>query len=1244
MAETTRPALGQQVPIGTLYDARLDQFLPSTILPPNPPQGAILRTPCPLPQQLQDGAGVGSDHASRFREMGIGRNLAASILSGLIDLKGSANFLKDSIPDGDTFYGVVQHFFNTYQDIIDLHEPIFRNALSRRVFLPGDDRSTHVVTSVRWGLQSIMTMRHQIPDSSQRMALEMDFHRDLAELNSIVRSIDSLDFSDNLASHRLKLNYEFILYTDIQRDYGIRKQSLPIMCRFVQLGPQQITRTAGGAGYPIEYTLLPIQVLHRLMPGAAVVPNPHQALRAVTNVDPFFALFDDCNASKERLEEYRQSLVGREQYLARNHIDDVDAAITRLDAHRKDLQRGLQRIVLGIRDGTIDEHHLQQLHAAAESYPKGISTIAGQQSDKLKFIEESSNSGATYIGFNGACINERTLSRDPPPYQFLFNNAVLKSSSSWNEQCTALREFLHNPQNQNQVFIVDCDAPSEYRELEAPIFGPMQSIAKPVIELSQYHDMPADPGTRTRRAENRRRTQKCIARCEPGEFDFDARRSAEGRLVKIPCPGMSCDSHMSREWTCATCDTLLEFAMDDRIYCDCGSAPYSAWDFKCNSDSHGRGFDRYNSADLYRPLKRSNRQECRNILVLGQTGVGKSTFINSFINFLKFETFDDAKSARSLVFEVPCSFSVSHYNSSDPDQEIENRTIRVGSGDNEHDGSTGNSATQKTSVYRVTYGDTKYRIIDTPGIGDTRGPDQDKKNIKDIMNNLRRYEELHGILILLKTNETRISATFQFCFEELLSHLHRSAVANIVFGFTHTLISNYAPGDCLKPLQNLLKRDTSVDLTLCRANTYSFDAKSFHYLAAYFQGVGEDDRSSRESWDKSRAETLRLLSHIDDLKPHEIRQTLSMEGAREALGHLMIPMVEISQEIRKNLGLLDEKMKELNDTRLSGDELRKRLHLERIKMVPKKLDKPRTVCKNKHCCELRTNPDGEPVQVYKTICHDDCNLKDVVEDCVGHAELINCRAFKENKKTCKNCKHRWQEHMHFLYELKETKEKVKDQEIERRLRANASDVTLRQKGIERVQQLEKEYRSEQKKLRKATAQFVAYLRENSAKAFNDATEEYYDQLIKIEKDKIQYGKDNRLDVDANRKKLQGLTHDRDKHLELVRTIKENMHAPRDQTEELLTPDGVEKLIRELYELKHFGNNLKNMRDDITHYKHNGKRSHHRRRSRSRRPERRSIESDGNVSDSSGRSNDEREESGGRRSGVIRGLHKLLSGF
>ncbi|KAF5963788.1 hypothetical protein FCOIX_13697 [Fusarium coicis] len=203
MAEIARPALGQQVAIGTLYDARVDQFLASSILPPNPPQGTVLRSSCQPSRQRQSGIHQGSDHASRFNAMRIDGNLAASILSGLIDLKGSANFLKDGTVDGDILYGINRSFFNTYGDALNLHQSALRSGMASEFFLPADRHGTHVVAGIRWGLQSIMTMKHRIEDSSQRAALEVAFQKDLHELDDIARSIYSVDCSDDSLSRRL---------------------------------------------------------------------------------------------------------------------------------------------------------------------------------------------------------------------------------------------------------------------------------------------------------------------------------------------------------------------------------------------------------------------------------------------------------------------------------------------------------------------------------------------------------------------------------------------------------------------------------------------------------------------------------------------------------------------------------------------------------------------------------------------------------------------------------------------------------------------------------------------------------------------------------------------------------------------------------------------------------------------------------------------------------------------------------
>jgi hypothetical protein len=308
---------------------------------------------------------------------------------------------------------------------------------------------------------------------------------------------------------------------------------------------------------------------------------------------------------------------------------------------------------------------------------------------------------------------------------------------------------------------------------------------------------------------------------------------------------------------------------------------------------------------------------------------------------------------------------------------------------------------------------------------------------------------------------------------------------------------------------------------------------------------------------------------------------IGMDEVRQVISQLVIPMVDVSQEIAKEIDLLKDKVKELEDTRLTGERLKKRLHLERIKLDPQKLDMPRTVCTHPSCCDFKGDLDGEITTIYRTTCHENCRLPDVAGDRVGAPGLINCRAFKrERDRSCSNCRHPWRQHMHSFYILKEVRVQIKDKEIERRLKENVSDVALRQATICDLQQYQEEYQHERNQLRKATARFVTYLKENAILPINDATEDYYSQLIQNEENKIQLGKERKYSVEKNKKKLKSLQHDRKKYLELIDTIK-NTHTPDSSREELLTQEGISEQIIELYNLKHFGSSLKNLKEVIT---------------------------------------------------------------
>lgn len=162
---------------------------------------------------------------------------------------------------------------------------------------------------------------------------------------------------------------------------------------------------------------------------------------------------------------------------------------------------------------------------------------------------------------------------------------------------------------------------------------------------------------------------------------------------------------------------------------------------------------------------------------------------------------------------------------------------------------------------------------------------------------------------------------------------------------------------------------------------------------------------------------MRLLKHFQEQAPHQVQSTISLNSTRQLITQLTIPMVTISKNINTNIALAEDKVRELGDERLKGDELRGRLQTQRIQIHVTALNKPRTVCCDPSCTEVRSdgNQDDVLVTVYKQHCHAVCYLSGVQVDKMADPGLIDCAAFSGSS-ICQHCSHHWQQHMHIFYE------------------------------------------------------------------------------------------------------------------------------------------------------------------------------------------------------------------------------------
>ena len=223
---------------------------------------------------------------------------------------------------------------------------------------------------------------------------------------------------------------------------------------------------------------------------------------------------------------------------------------------------------------------------------------------------------------------------------------------------------------------------------------------------------------------------------------------------------------------CASC--RIKFAVEDA-------------EFMCHSENHGFLWTTFKNKDkqtieiddkkLDKHFNTINKPWInKNLLIFGQTGVGKSTFINGLHLY---ESFDSLEGALKGEYEPLISINVTK-----GDQQF-----ILGSGKEEHETNErftiGESSTQAPQSYLYYSVQRHERIIlvDTPGMGDSRGVDQDNKNMEEIMSYLSRFKHIHAVMFILFPDLSRIDTPLQYILLELTRQFHSSIIDNFIFCF-----------------------------------------------------------------------------------------------------------------------------------------------------------------------------------------------------------------------------------------------------------------------------------------------------------------------------------------------------------------------------------------------------------------------------------------------------------------------------
>jgi hypothetical protein len=143
------------------------------------------------------------------------------------------------------------------------------------------------------------------------------------------------------------------------------------------------------------------------------------------------------------------------------------------------------------------------------------------------------------------------------------------------------------------------------------------------------------------------------------------------------------------------------------------------------------------------------------ILLVGETGGGKTAFLSLLVNMLCGRRADDL-----AVFHDPS---------------------------NESNLPSSQSQTNDAVMYKfVTANDIRVQVLDTPGLADTRGPDQDAAHRASIVEAIRnRVNTIDAVIVVANGTQERLGVSTEYALAEIGSMFPRSIRENIGFMFTH---------------------------------------------------------------------------------------------------------------------------------------------------------------------------------------------------------------------------------------------------------------------------------------------------------------------------------------------------------------------------------------------------------------------------------------------------------------------------
>lgn len=281
--------------------------------------------------------------------------------------------------------------------------------------------------------------------------------------------------------------------------------------------------------------------------------------------------------------------------------------------------------------------------------------------------------------------------------------------------------------------------------------------------------------------------------------------------------------------------------------------------------------------------RRDRNKQNKVILMVGQTGAGKTTIINTMVNYFLGVKFEDQE-----FYYIT--------------EENENKD-------------QSQSQTREITVYEVFVEEnpTSLTIIDTPGYADTEGYKKDREISESLIRLFSDEDGIHyidAVCFVMKASENRLTGKELYVFHSVLSLFGRDIENNIVFLLTYS--SGLPPADALNAIKKAkipCRRDeTNEPVYFLFNNQQKADPK-----------VSKNQKFMKAlklTWEMGEESINELFTLLDEKNRKRVQMTLNVLKERRQLEACVSNLVDkISERVQKTkeLNEIQEALKQNRD-------------------------------------------------------------------------------------------------------------------------------------------------------------------------------------------------------------------------------------------------------------------------------------------------------------------------------------------